>query len=199
MKLWTIQPISWFDKLQIEGVIYGNAPLANIDENWQPAYNWITKQMEQKIGQKPFENSTPIWAWYQYDNAQKKQPDLRNTGFLAKGTKGVRIEFDKPENDVLLSDFDLWHYPLNYWCIHDTEKEDNDFDNLLKVEGVNFIDREKYTPILKTKVEKSWDKVFDLNYNQQYSAKKKEEKTIQATFWSLSLDEVVKVDFFTAR
>lgn len=182
MKLWTIQPISWYKKLQADGVIYGDTSLANIEGNWKLAYNWITNQMEQKISPKPFGNNTPIWAWYQYRNEQKKKPDFRSRGFLAKGTKGVRIEFDKPENEVLLSDFDLWHYPLNYWCIHDNEIEDKDFDNLLKDEGVNFIDREKYTPILKSKVEKSWDKVFDMNYNQEYSASKKKTNQYKLLF-----------------
>lgn len=198
MRLWTIQPISWYEKLQANGVIFGDTSLANVDENFKYAYNWITNQMEQKINPKPFENCTPIWAWYQYRNEQKMKPDLR-CSHLPKGTKGVRIEFDKNKTEVLLSDYDLWHYPLNYWCIHDTEKEDNDFDNLLKVEGVNFIEREKYTLILKKKVEESWCKIFDMNYSQEYSASKKEKKSIQATFWKLSLDEVTKVDFFTAR
>lgn len=198
MKLWTIQPISWYEKLQVEGVIYGDTSLANIDKNMLFAYNWITNQMEQRISSKPFGNCTPIWAWYQYRNQIKNKPDLR-CSHLPKGTKGVRIEFEKQENEVLLSDYDLWHYPLNYWCIHDNEKEDNAFDELLKNENINFIDREKYTPILKSKVENSWHKVFDMNYHNNYSANKKENKSIQATFWKLSLDDVVKVDFFTSR
>lgn len=198
MKLWTIQPIEWFEKLQKDGVIYGDKSLANIDKSMLFAYNWITNQMEQKISPKPSENSTPIWTWYQYRNELKKKPDLR-CSHLPKGTKGIRIEINKNENDVLLSDYDLWHCPLNYWRIQDTEKDDQDFDELLKSEGVNFINREKYTPILRNKVEESWHKVFDMNYSQEYSASKKEDKSIQATFWKLSLDEVVKVDYFTAR
>jgi hypothetical protein len=199
MKLWTIQPISWYEKLQVDGFIYGDATLANIYESMKYPYEWIINQMEQTISAKPNENATPIWAWYQYLGDKKKKPDLRGSCFLPTGTKGVRIEFHKNPNEVLLSDFDLWLHPLNYWCIHDNEKEDKDFDELLKRENVSFIDKEKYTPKLKKIVEKSWLKCLDLNYELEYTAKPKENKSIQATFWKLSIDEIVKVDFFTAR
>lgn len=199
MKLWTIQPISWYEKLQKDGYVFGDKELAEIDESMQYPYDWISNQMEQKISKKPIENATPIWAWYQFLGNKKKKPDLRSSSLLPKGTKGVRIEFIKNTNDVLLSDFDLWLHPLNYWSIHDNEKEDKNFDKLLKLENVRFTDKEKYTPKLKKVVEESWLKCFDLNYDLKYTAKPKENKSIQATFWKLSIEEIVKVDFFTAR
>lgn len=198
MKLWTIQPISWYEKLLENDFIYGDANLSNVDENFKYAYNWLMQQMENKVSKKPFENATPIWAWYQYKNEQKPKPDLRSN-HLPKGTRGVRIEFVKNENDVLLSDYDLWHYPLNYWCIHDNEKQEKAFDKLLETEKVNFIDKEKYTPVLKNKVEMSWHKIFDLNNATEYAANRKEQKSIQATFWKLSVKEIIKVDYFTTR
>lgn len=198
IKLWTIQPISWYEKLLENGFIYGDSNLSNVDKNFLAAYNWLTQQMEAKVSKKPFNDVTPIWAWYQYRGKQKLKPDLRSC-HLAKGTKGVRIEFSKNETEILLSDYDLWHHPLNYWCIHDNEKQENEFDTLLETEKINFVDKEKYTFILKNKVEESWHKIFDLNYTTQYSANKKDQKSIQATFWKLSVEEIIKVDYFIAR
>lgn len=198
MKLWTIQPIFWYEKLLENGFIYGDANLSNVDNNFLYAYTWLMQQMENKVSKKPFEKASPIWAWHQYRSEQKKRPDLRSS-HLAKGTKGVRIEFNKNENEVLLSDYDLWHHPLNYWCIHDNEKQENAFDKLLETEKVNFIDKENYTLILKNKVEESWHKIFDLNYATEYAAHKKEQKSIQATFWKLYVEEIIKVDYFISR
>ncbi|MBO9620961.1 MAG: DUF3841 domain-containing protein, partial [Niabella sp.] len=121
------------------------------------------------------------------------------TGFLKKGARGVRIEISKKENEVLLSDFSLWHSVLNYWQITDSEKEDEDFDRMLKLNNIKFVDKGKYTPELKQKVEESWDKIFDMNYSTEYAARPFDKKYIQATFWKLSIDEVRKVEVFTAR
>ncbi|WP_272150111.1 DUF3841 domain-containing protein [Tenacibaculum aiptasiae] len=140
-----------------------------------------------------------MWAWYQYKDSTSRRPDLRTSGFLPQGTKGVRIEFEKPKNQVLLSDFLLWHYPLNYWYIADNEKQDLNFDKLLNKAKVKFSDIEQYPDSLKDLTEKSWDKVFDMNYNCEYTTQDFKHKKIQATFWSLKSSEITKVDFFKAR
>lgn len=199
MKLWTIQPVEWYEKLLTDKVIHSERKYLEIENNFLRSYEWMISQMEQRAGRKPKINSFPIWAWFQYNNSQNKRPDLRSSGFLPKGTKGVRIEFEKPEEKVLLSDFNLWAYVLNYWHIPDSEIEDDWFDNLLTSEGINFIDKENYSQKLKQIVEQSWDKVLDMDYYREYNSEPFESKPIQATFWTLSIDEVKKVDFFTAR
>lgn len=118
---------------------------------------------------------------------------------MPKGTKGVRIEFEKPENEILLSDLNLWHFILNYWHIADSEKQELEFDKLLRKLDIKFIDKEKYTPSLKKNVEKSWNKIFDMNYECEYVTEKFKEKKIQATFWNLKKTEIIKVDFFNAK
>lgn len=124
---------------------------------------------------------------------------MRASGFLPKGTKGVRIEFEKPESEVLLSDFDLWHCVLNYWYIADNKKQRSIFINLLKTENIQFIDKEKYTPELREMVENSWSKIFDMNYDSEYTTVEFRKKQIQATFWNLKSTEITKVDFFNTR
>ena len=63
----------------------------------------------------------PIWAWYQWEGSRRK-PDLRASGYLPKGEPGVRLELRVADDRVLLSDFDLWHYVLNYWYLPKSEK-----------------------------------------------------------------------------
>jgi hypothetical protein len=201
MQLWTIQPIEWYKKLLDNGIIYGDKQqiewIKEIEFDY--AYQWLIGEMNLRIGSIPNKNSYPIWAWNQYHNSKQKRPDLRSTGFLPKGAKGVRIELEKPAKEVLLSDFNLWMHVLNYWHIADNEEEENGFDKLLELRGIKFVDKEKYTPDIRKIVEISWNKIFDMNYSPEYAAETFEKKHIQATFWSLSVNEIKKVDYFIAR
>ena len=197
MKLWTIQPLEFYKTICSENIITISEEY--IPSDYKQAYDWMIIQMENRIGHRPFEKSYPIWAWFQYDSQKKRRPDLRNSCLLEKGTNGVRIEFEKPDNEVLLSDYDLWHFVLNYWHVSDDEKESEEFDRLLEIYNIEFVDKEKYTPEIRRKVEKSWHKVFDMTYDKEYSAKRFEEKSIQATCWNLKKEEITKVDYFKAR
>ncbi len=163
------------------------------------AYNWMLKEMKDRIGIGDKTDGYPIWAWYQYNTAKQRRPDLRGSGFFQKGTKGVRIEFEKSSKDVLLSDFSLWGHVLNYWQISDSEEEDNKFDKLLADNNIDFVNKKSYTPEIRKIVEDSWIKIFDMDYSPEYTADPFEKKNIQATFWDLSVDEIKKVDYFIAR
>lgn len=200
--LWTIQPIEWYETLLKNKIIYtDNTLLTNniLDDTFYYSYQWMQKQMIAKIGHSPKENLYPIWAWYQYSNSIKKRPDLRTTGFLEKNTKGVRIEFVKPKNEVVLSDFDLWHHPLNYWYIADNEKEHKAYYKLLKSKNINHLKPETFPMNIRKMIEQSWENFFDMNYCPEYSAFPFTKKSIQATFWSLSINEIKKVDEFIAK
>ena len=197
MKLWTIQSLEFYNNLISEGEIYSSEEFA--EPHFNNAYKWMINQMENRIGNRPNSNIYPIWAWYQFTNVKSKRPDLRTKGLLPKGTKGVRIEFDKPDNQILLSDFDLWHFPLNFLYIADSEKQAAEFDHLLTNAKVIFWEKEKYPTNLREILESSWDKIFDMSYDCEYVAEKFSDKKIQATFWNLKSSEITKVDFFNAK
>lgn len=203
MKLWTIQPIAWYERLCTDGIIYGEESLiSNFDcQEFRNAYQWLVRQMERDIGNKPFDNAYPIWAWYQYTDMNHRRPDLRYSGFLPKGTKGVRIEFEKSDHEVLLSDFILWTNPLNFWYIADSEIEQDAFYKKLALHGIEFseLNSANAPDFIREEIEKSWDKVLDMSYCPEHSAYPFEKKSIQATFWHLSVDEIIKVDNFVAR
>ena len=133
MKLWTIQPIEFYNELIKNGEIHCYEK--HIDSHFIESYNWMIAQMENRIGKKPNKSIYPIWSWYQYKNSESKRPDLRTSSFLPKGTKGVRIEFKKSETEILLSDFNLWHFVLNYWHISDNKEQELEFDKLLELKA----------------------------------------------------------------
>ncbi len=198
MTLWTIQSLERYQKLLKEKEIRGEGKY--IDEDFKNGYDWMVKQMQKRIGENYKLGSYPIWAWYQYHSKQRKKPDLRRSGHLGKGQKGGRLTIEKKEQDVLLSDFILWHNPLTYRSkISNTEKEDEEFQKRLKNLELSNIDFYNYPIEIKEEIINSWDKIFDLNFDCSFWTYPKDFKIIQATFWKLELKEVINVDYFTAR
>ncbi len=161
-------------------------------------------QMQIRLGEPPAGVTYPIWAWYQWQDAKRRLPDLRCRAHLGKGEVGVRIEFTKPAGQILLSDFDLWHLPLCYrsyigYNQADTQKVEEHMYCELKEAGIAADDFENYPPESKTKIEKSWERIFDPSFNDSYWGGDWSMRSIQATLWQVSLHEVIKVTKFTAR
>lgn len=197
MKLWTVQPLSFYEELINQGEI--SSSKENIWKELMPSYNWLINQMEIKIGKRSSVNTYPIWAWFQCENINKRKPDLRKSGYLEKGTKGVRIEIEKNDNEVLLSDFDLWNALLNGTFISDNHHQDKQFNKLIEVHNISNNNISTYPAEVKNMLENSWQKIFDMSFDDNYWTYKYKEKRIQATFWNLKVSEIKKVDFFKAR
>lgn len=187
MKLWTIQPVEVYEILQRDGVFVADETKIDMPEFLGP-YKWLCKQLNKKIP-CPVGVTIPIWAWYQFCGKQKK-PDLRYSCYAARGTQCVCIELDVPDTEVLLSDFELWHWPLNNWwldnstCEEEYDKNHEWFDTLSEEEK-------------QKEREKSWQEIFKLDYVETDWMRRGWE--IQAVFWQLKKEYVKKVQFFTAR
>ena len=102
--------------LQRDGILYGPE---TVDDSifWRTAYDWMVEQMERRLGPRPKPGAYPLWAWYQWDGAARRRPDLRSSAHVPGGTKAVRIEFEIAEEQIVLSDFSglacaaqLWLY-----------------------------------------------------------------------------------------
>ena len=128
----------------------------------------------------PNQNTSPIWAWAQYDGQRKKRPDLRLAGHLDKGTQGVLIEIEKEPSELLLSDFLLWHYVLNQGYLPERLEADNNHANAVEKE-------------------QSWQRIFDLSFSAQDITEPIERKKLQATFWVIRPQEVISMQHFVAR
>ncbi|MGH1383341.1 DUF3841 domain-containing protein [Kordia sp.] len=201
VKLWTIQDERGWNELQTKGIYTGKKEF--ILPEFIKGYDWLRMQMEQRIGKPESLEQYPVWAWYQSIDSKRKRPDLRASGHLPSGEIGYRIEFEKEEKEILLSDFVLWHWPL---CYHDyiagSEKEAISFDEEKECKNIHgFLSGhlEKLPPSFQTKIKKSWEKIFDMNFDLEYYTDPYHKKKIQATFWELKKEEIIKVDKFIAR
>ena len=121
---------------------------------------------------------------------------------MPKDERCVRIEFEVSDRLALLSDFDLWHYVLNYWYLPKSQKDDETFEAELSRHGLSC---RRTKPLsdkaYHTKVAASWSRIFDLDWvdRARSIARPKAEKCIQATLWELRPDQVKDVRFFRAR
>ncbi|PQO47904.1 hypothetical protein C5Y93_02375 [Blastopirellula marina] len=198
MELWTIQTEPAWRSLQERG--YLRATRAHADRDLLPAYDWMAAQMKERIGPpRSSKSSVPLWAWQQYDGIERRRPDLRRAWHLPRGTHGVRVGFEIPDDQVLLSDFQSWHYVLNYSYLATSESDAEAFDarfpEFLCCSWSNPSD----DPCVRSLVEESWQRIFDLDWYDPYVTAVKAEKSIQATFWQLDWDQVTSVDPFVAR
>ena len=167
MVIWSILTQQAWEELQRKGRL--RATTRHAEEDYMAAYVWMGRQMERRLATpRPSKDSMPVWVWWQWWG-DRRRPDLRASGHLPKGVGGVRVECRVGDDRVLLSDFELWHYVLNYWYLPRTEKS---WERILDL---------------------SWtdpgNKIVD-------PAK---DRSIQGTMWELLLDDVVESREFTAR
>ena len=189
MRLWTIQPPEVIKIIEENGEFTCDTRLSENYSDFHDAYIWLVKQMDFKNIFHPENLDLPLWAWYRYDG-KNTQPDLESGMFGIPNQKYACIEFEIPDNQVLLSDFNAWHYVLNNSWNDDSKNEEewekmqDDFD---KLDGET-----------KQKLrEKSWQKMFDItlkksdwNSNGYY---------VQATFWRLEKSMIKNVKYFTEK
>ena len=101
---------------------------------------------------------------------------------------------------MLLSDFELWHYVLNYDYLPVSERDSRRFDALLADLGYR---TPSEVPVsnraIHQAVHESWKRIFDVRWSRRNIASVFAQKSIQATFWHLRLDQVRRVTNFRAK
>ena len=187
MILWTCQEEAVYNELLKTGVYRCDINLSSMKDCCEK-YDWLVRQMKQRIGPPPEQVTYPVWAIYQQDDKRRK-PDLRRERWEV-GCDGERfacIEIEIPDRDVLLSDFDAWCMLLSDFLISDTEQEDRCLE----------AQYEALSPSEKRRMkEKNRERIFNLSPLNNGWARRGYE--IQATFWELRLEQVRDVRFFRA-
>ena len=193
MILWTIQDMAAWERLQCKGVLRGDG--RRVPAYYRHAYRWMSDQMRLRL--PPHHARFPLWGWYRWQGTKQCRPDLRASGHLARGLPGVRIELELPEDSALLSDFDSWHCVLNRCFLSLNEQEDEAFVRELERTGVE--QRWPYPEPFHLRVVSSWQHIFDLEAGDVEWRGPLSERSIQATFWELTIPQIRRVDIFRAR
>lgn len=187
MILYTIQPEFKYLELENTGILKAHDSILCY-EGIDKCYSWLENKMLNLLPKPEIECIHPIWAWYVKNN--KRKPDLRQSGYIEKGKPAYRIEFEVPDNEVLLTCFDYWHLVLN--------ASDSDISLGKTVFEKSDFDEEYIQELLDDKwnlngefIEFNWDNII-LN-------KDSTKKDIQATIWYIKKSQIKKVDKFIAK
>ena len=117
--------------------------------------------------------------------AEHRRPDMRRMEFRRQSRPFALMEIEIPDRDVLLSDEESWHFVLgdNYFCDAANETE---FDAACR--------RYDSLPEAAQRAvkERSWEKIFTV-FPQTDNGWRRIGCFIQATFWELRGEQLVKV------
>lgn len=196
MRLWTVQTEEVYKSLLEKGVLYSDKTKSEclknfnrdgFDETFLTSYNWLVPQMDQRIEHNK-NAEFPWWAWYKYN----WKNEFKDSDMAIHGTPGkeyVCLEIEVPDEEVVLSDYNNWHYVLNNNYLDDSENEEDweriqeEFDNLTTDE------KQRLT-------EESWQRIFDVEpYETDWRS---QGRYVQATFWELRASDIKDVRRFVA-
>ena len=117
----------------------------------------------------------------------QRKPDLRNCRHREGPGQFVRLEIEIPDSRALLSDFGDWHGVLNGTFLSWNEAE---FDAFYQAED------QRSEEAHYAEIEESWDSIFDLEGGDPMWCGPPAGRRIQATFWSLEWNDVVRAKIF---
>lgn len=209
MRLFSIQPRFIYNALVTEGRFssqpmkagdawdFADSPLAAF------AYDWLCREMQVRgLVKPPGDKIYPIWAWKQYPGRAKSKPGLRSEGMKHWGReeRHVLLTLEVPDHDVLLHDYEAWHYPLNHWYLG-APKAGDDFERRCARAGCPLHSAMPINvPALRAELEASWCSIFDLDaVGRLMGASAGDTQMIQATFWELRAEHVVSAVEFGLR
>jgi len=188
MIVYSIQPLSWVQKMLNGEALLANTNLVEQDwypqDTWQKAYTWMSDEMIKRVGPPPCDIIYPMWAWVWYDGPNSR-PDLRTTTMRnwAKHSQHVLLTLDIQKDNLLISDYNLWHLCLNNWFLGPEEEQ------WLKIEDATQKNNAKHT---------SWTRIFDHDWCRVWGEYKEQDQILQATLWSIKPENVIKATLFGA-
>lgn len=170
----TVQHLDAYYKMREQGYLVGDE--GRVWKEFKEPYRWMMKQMVNRIeGYNGLDY--PIWVW-------KRRVNRNESSLLPKGTKGVILTLEIPDEQILWSDFNFWHHVLNNWSITGSEEEDIRLDE----SGEDF----RYT----------WERIFDFDWYRNADPEwvgELNEEWIQGVTPKITMDMVRKVTRFIAK
>ena len=120
------------------------------------------------------------------------RPDLRTSIGRNRREPFVRLTLEISSADILLSDYDDWHFVLWNAFLACTEAECLEFERREKELGKRTLRAER---------EASWERIFDLDTVRDAwrGGGGRDSLRVQATFWELRREQVRRVERFRAK
>lgn len=180
MVIYTIQSRQVLDRLITNKKYTCDAEKSHYKNDFDTEYKWMAAQMDNHAVPHPDNLIYPIWGWYRINGHAPTLNDLKN--FMSKDD--IILKINIPENKILLSDYDAWHYVLNnMW--YDNSTSEYEFD--LMHTYFDTLPRFKQ----KKLKEESWLKIF--NITKIKTDWFKNGYYVQGTFWEITDNMLIEV------
>ena len=188
MKLVTFQTREALNTLQNNGVLISEVPYIDLQKYGVP-YNWMINEMKNKNIFPQNKEQYPLWAWAKCGASIGPKKRKNITGEIQDV---VKIIFEKPNKDVLLSDYMAYSFLLSGHIVPKNQQEYKNFldkmerQNISLEELKNFVRSKPVKPnTIKqfSEIQKSWERVFDLK-----------SRIYQACVWNIKMSEVLKIE-----
>jgi len=205
VRLYSIQPRFIYDALCKDGRFLPRPMEAG--DQWEQAdtphgraaYEWLCGEMEARGLSRPDPEAYPVWAWQQFRGVRNPKPDLRTVRHWCASGREVLLTLEVPAAQVLLHDYDAWHYPLNHWYLG-PQKASALFERRCEVAGFPLHSGAPCgDPGLRAELEKSWQTIFDLKAVRRLMLQSAADQVVQATFWELRAEHVLEAVEFGHR
>lgn len=166
--LYTVKDYYSFSQLMENHMFFANKKIVtDFWKEWSPnfisSYRWINNECKKRI--KNYKYDSPVWAWLKRPNANSLKIEYKDQPFYI-------IEFKAKLDEILVSDFEKWHFVLN---------------NLFLPKNLN----ESFPHNMEhnqKEIINSWNNIFDIDDNLK-----------QACLGCISLDSVLKITKYTQK
>lgn len=198
MKIYTFQPyfvyqnlieLGYYHPFHLEKYI---PSIFDSNDRWsfKESYLWLKSQMIKQNIAHENNNSHLIWGWYKWGAKPERSPDLRynSTKNFYQNEKFVLMELDIPAERLCLTDYDGWHYVLNYWLLEKTK-----FSNKFNKQFNFYLEKPLSNPEAHQIIEQSWQKIFTFKECRKLLEITKKAQSIQATFFEIFYNDLKAV------
>lgn len=187
MTLWTRQVSEIMKEIEENGIYkvkeeYIRKKNDTISDYYLSLYKWFTREAKKYIEVKD-EYRYPIW--FSVADEFRLRP--------VEGTVTLKLKI--PGKDILLCNYDAWGYVVNYFYVPLDETDKLRHKEELAKYGLTSDDelfltaKGNFYPLLKRKVEKSWERIFTLKPDD-------EKACLVAAAWEIKKEWIEEVESY---
>ncbi len=199
MKLITIQTKKAYENFLKEGFLIADSQYINRLKYGVP-YQYIVDNMQHI--ENPHKAEFPLWTWVKYGGFVSP-PKNKLLGFFAKDEDEiVRITFEKPDKDVLVSDYVKYHFlltneylPSGLNDLKAAKKKIQDA-GISKEDLLAYVRRDKFDIYRKDRKFEEINQMIRESYKKIFSDLG---DFRQGTVWSIEKSEVKKVEIICRK
>ncbi len=145
--------------------------------NAQHAYPWMIEVLESIGLPMPVPDVSPWWVWI------RREPEMPApyANDVPDGYAVMHLRL--PASELLISDFDLWHFVLWGSYIAESAADEETYEN----------DAANHASLAETRVKHSWQRIFDVEFGSTDYHGALSGKSLQGCIWYLKKDWLIEV------